>query len=68
MHHCVKKILSTGNNRILFCERSNRYGYNDLVVDPGVYHDKNNNNEIKCKYNEKLEIPNNIQKVQICFL
>ena len=34
MHHCVKKILSTGNNRILLCERGNMFGYNDLVVDP----------------------------------
>lgn len=36
------------------------------VSDPGFYHDKINNNEIKCKYNEELEIPKNIQDVKIC--
>lgn len=36
------------------------------VSDPGFYHDTERNNEIKCKYNEELEIPNNIQKVNIC--
>lgn len=36
------------------------------VSDPGFYRDKNDNNEIKCKYNEELIIPNNIQEVNVC--
>jgi 2-dehydro-3-deoxyphosphooctonate aldolase (KDO 8-P synthase) len=33
MKNCVNKVLSTGNNKILLCERGNTFGYNDLVVD-----------------------------------
>jgi len=36
------------------------------VSDPGFYHDMERNGKIKCKYNEELEIPQNIQKVTIC--
>jgi len=36
------------------------------VSDPGFYHDMEKNGKIKCKYNEELEIPNNIQKVKVC--
>ena len=36
------------------------------VSDPGFYHDSERNNKIKCKYNEKLIIPDNIQEVNIC--
>lgn len=36
------------------------------VSDPGFYHDMERNGKIKCKYNEELEIPNNIQKVNVC--
>tara|TARA_Y100000389_G_scaffold37788_1_gene32094 strand:+ start:1706 stop:2659 length:954 start_codon:yes stop_codon:yes gene_type:complete len=36
------------------------------VSDPGFYHDMEQNGKIKCKYNEELEIPNNIQNVTIC--
>ena len=36
------------------------------VSDPGFYHDKERNGKIKCKYNEELVIPDNIQKVKIC--
>jgi len=39
------------------------FNLNVKVSDPGFYHD---NNEIKCKYNEELEIPKNIQDVTIC--
>ena len=34
------------------------------VSDPGFYHDLER--KIKCKYNEELEIPQNIQEVTIC--
>lgn len=34
------------------------------VSDPGFYHDIDS--KIKCKYNEELIIPDNIQKVKIC--
>ena len=34
------------------------------VSDPGFYHDSDN--KIKCKYNEELVIPDNIQEVKIC--
>lgn len=33
MIHPVKKLLSTGNKKILLTERGNMYGYNNLVVD-----------------------------------
>lgn len=35
------------------------------VSDPGFYHDIETN-EIKCKYNKELVIPDSIQKVNIC--
>ena len=35
------------------------------VSDPGFYHDIESN-DIKCKYNQELEIPQNIQEVTIC--
>ena len=41
------------------------FNLNVSVSDPGFYHDSENN-EIKCKYNEKLVIPDNIQKIKIC--
>lgn len=34
----VKKIESTGNDRILLTERGYAFGYNDLVVDPRSFH------------------------------
>jgi 2-dehydro-3-deoxyphosphooctonate aldolase (KDO 8-P synthase) len=33
MQNVADKIASTGNNRILLCERGYTHGYNDLVVD-----------------------------------
>lgn len=33
MQHVVKKIASTGNHKILQCERGSCFGYRDLVVD-----------------------------------
>ena len=36
------------------------------VSDPGFYHDMDSDSKIKCKYNEELIIPDNIQKVKIC--
>ena len=33
MKHCAGKIESTGNKKILFCERGTCHGYHDLVVD-----------------------------------
>lgn len=33
MHEVVKKIASTGNDRIMLCERGTTFGYNNLVVD-----------------------------------
>jgi 2-dehydro-3-deoxyphosphooctonate aldolase (KDO 8-P synthase) len=33
MGNVVKKIESTGNNKILLCERGEMFGYNNLVVD-----------------------------------
>jgi 2-dehydro-3-deoxyphosphooctonate aldolase (KDO 8-P synthase) len=33
MFHVVKKIESTGNNKILLCERGNIFGYQNLIVD-----------------------------------
>ena len=33
MQHAAAKIASTGNNRILLCERGASFGYNTLVVD-----------------------------------
>jgi 2-dehydro-3-deoxyphosphooctonate aldolase (KDO 8-P synthase) len=33
MQFCVDKILSTGNEKILLCERGTCHGYRDLVVD-----------------------------------
>jgi 2-dehydro-3-deoxyphosphooctonate aldolase (KDO 8-P synthase) len=33
MQNVANKIASTGNNRILLCERGYTHGYNDLVVD-----------------------------------
>lgn len=33
MKNVVKKILETGNNNILLCERGTSFGYNSLVVD-----------------------------------
>ena len=34
MKGCVEKILSTGNNKIILCDRGTMFGYNDLIVDP----------------------------------
>jgi 2-dehydro-3-deoxyphosphooctonate aldolase (KDO 8-P synthase) len=34
MKGCVDKILSTGNNKIILCDRGTMFGYNDLIVDP----------------------------------
>lgn len=34
MQFVAEKIASTGNNRILLCERGTCFGYRDLVVDP----------------------------------
>lgn len=33
MKHVAEKIASTGNERILFCERGTSFGYNTLVTD-----------------------------------
>jgi 2-dehydro-3-deoxyphosphooctonate aldolase (KDO 8-P synthase) len=33
VEHAIKKILSTGNNKILITERGACFGYNDLVAD-----------------------------------
>ena len=33
IHHAAGKIASTGNERILLCERGSVFGYNNLVVD-----------------------------------
>ena len=33
MENVVKKIESTGNNKIMLCERGTSFGYNNLVVD-----------------------------------
>jgi 2-dehydro-3-deoxyphosphooctonate aldolase (KDO 8-P synthase) len=33
MQHAIKKIGSTGNQKILLCERGSCFGYRDLVVD-----------------------------------
>lgn len=33
MQHVAKKIASTGNHKILLCERGSCFGYRDLVVD-----------------------------------
>ncbi|MDQ7782801.1 MAG: 3-deoxy-8-phosphooctulonate synthase [Desulfomonilaceae bacterium] len=33
MEHAIRKIRSTGNNRILVTERGTSFGYHDLVVD-----------------------------------
>jgi len=33
MEHAIKKVLSTGNNRIIVTERGNSFGYGDLVAD-----------------------------------
>lgn len=33
MEHAIKKVLSTGNNRILLTERGTTFGYRDLVAD-----------------------------------
>lgn len=42
------------------------FNLNVKVSDPGFYHDMERNGKIKCKYNEELEIPENIQNVTIC--
>jgi len=34
MKHSVDKIRSTGNFKVMVCERGSMYGYHDLVVDP----------------------------------
>lgn len=34
MRFVAEKIASTGNNKILLCERGTSFGYRDLVVDP----------------------------------
>jgi 2-dehydro-3-deoxyphosphooctonate aldolase (KDO 8-P synthase) len=34
MHFAAQKIVATGNDRILLCERGTCFGYRDLVVDP----------------------------------
>ena len=35
MNKCKEKIISFGNNKVIFLsERGNMYGYNDLIVDP----------------------------------
>lgn len=33
MRHVIKKIISTGNNKILLTERGTMFGYNNLIVD-----------------------------------
>ena len=33
MHNVVEKLRSTGNQRIMVCERGSSFGYNNLVVD-----------------------------------
>jgi len=33
MRHCAAKVLSTGNDKIMLCERGSCFGYHDLVVD-----------------------------------
>ena len=33
MHNVVEKLRSTGNQRIMVCERGTSFGYNNLVVD-----------------------------------
>lgn len=33
MNFAVEKIQSTGNNKVMVCERGTTFGYNDLVVD-----------------------------------
>ena len=33
MHNVVEKLHSTGNDRIMVCERGSSFGYNNLVVD-----------------------------------
>ncbi len=42
------------------------FNLNVNVSDPGFYHDMERSGKIKCKYNEELEIPQNIQEVTIC--
>jgi 2-dehydro-3-deoxyphosphooctonate aldolase (KDO 8-P synthase) len=34
MKHAAEKILSTGNQNVMLCERGTTFGYGDLVVDP----------------------------------
>jgi len=34
MKFVAEKIASTGNNKILLCERGTSFGYRDLVMDP----------------------------------
>ncbi|MCB0318050.1 MAG: 3-deoxy-8-phosphooctulonate synthase [Bdellovibrionales bacterium] len=34
MKHVISKVISTGNEKILLCERGTLFGYRDLVVDP----------------------------------
>jgi len=34
MKFAADKVRSTGNNRILLCERGTTFGYHDLIVDP----------------------------------
>ena len=33
MRNIVEKLRSTGNNRIILCERGSSFGYNNLIVD-----------------------------------
>ena len=34
MKHIANKIQTTGNKKVLFCERGTSFGYGDLIVDP----------------------------------
>lgn len=34
MKHSADKIRSTGNHKVMVCERGSMYGYHDLIVDP----------------------------------
>ena len=34
MAHSANKIRTTGNDKIIVCERGSMFGYNDLIVDP----------------------------------
>jgi 2-dehydro-3-deoxyphosphooctonate aldolase (KDO 8-P synthase) len=33
MKNCVEKVLETGNDKVMLCERGSTFGYNTLVVD-----------------------------------